>query len=293
MIILKSNIKEQFKKFCKENNPSTMQIAVEYFSIFGGLDLKIDTSKPLEDLITKHILKDYKYLRNSISIITTGDPQYNAILTGLALGDRRTNSAFKRANVSFNFGIDVVDTLCESGIIKLEKSMQSLTNLEEHYVVSEKLLFASPFLRFWFGSISPIFQGIKAGDYDEFFKKFQDNKAKYIDLVFEQLSHEFLKDIFQENDKLERLGRYWDDDISLEIIGKTKSGKMIIGSTKYSNSKVKKSELSKLEKIAESLKIDVDTFVLFSKKGFSNELKSLKSESLKLYTLKSLSALRG
>lgn len=291
MIKLKSTIKEQFKTFCKQNNPPNMEIAIEYFAIFGGLDLKIDITKPLDDLILKHILKDYKYLRNSISIITTGDPKYNAILTGLALGDRRTNSAFKRANVSFNFGIDVVDTLCETKIIKLEKSMQSLTNLKEHYVVSEKLLFASPFLQFWFGSISPIFQGIKAGDYDEFFKKFADNKVKYIDFVFEQLSHEFIKDMFDNEDKIERLGRYWDDDQSLQLIGKTKSGKTIIGSTKYTNSKVKKSELTKLTNIAKILEIEDPILVLFSKKGFSNELKALKNNNLRLYTAKSLLSL--
>ena len=236
-------------------------------------------------LIEKLILNKYKYLRNDISYLTKGYTQYHSILTGLALGDRRTNSAFRRANIEFDDGIEIVDDLCGLKVLKLEKSLQSFSRLESKYVVSEKLIFKSPFVRFWFAFISPIFKGIRDGEYEEFYKQFNNRKTEFIAFMFEELSHELLKISFQD-DNIIKIGRYWDDNREIEILAKTKSGKIIAGVCKYTNSKIKKSELTKLKKICEDAKINVDIYVIFAKKGYSSELKSLKGESLKLFTVR-------
>ena len=212
-----------------------------------------------------------------------GDITYHSILTGLALGDRRTNSAFRRANISFDNGIVMVDKLCDRDMLILEKSLQHLSCLKFHDVVSERLLFTTPFARFWFAFISPLFKGIRDGNYDEVMDEYKNKEAEFTTLVFEQLSHEVLKKSFQD-DKIVELGRYWDDDIDIDILGKTASGKIIAGSCKYTNSKIKKSELNKLKEKCKKVEIIPDIYVLFSKKGYSNELKSLKGETLKLFT---------
>ena len=36
-----------------------MEKAVQYFIVFGGLNIKIDTTKTLLELIEKHILNEY------------------------------------------------------------------------------------------------------------------------------------------------------------------------------------------------------------------------------------------
>lgn len=268
-----------------------MEKAVEYFAIFGGLDVDIDTSLPIDKLIEIHILKRYKYLRNFVSDITKGDPEYNKILTALAIGDRRTNSAFRKVAISFDNGIDIVDDLCGLKVIKLEKSLQKLSNINDQYTVSEKLLFTAPVVRFWFAFVSPLFQGIKDKNYEEFYKKYNNYKAEFADLVFEQLSHEYLRVISKE-DFMFTLGRYWDDDLNLDVVGKTKSGKVIAGSCKFTNNKIKKTEYTNLKEKCEKAKIKVDTFVLFSKKGYTSELKTLKkTENLQLFTVKNFSAL--
>jgi hypothetical protein len=268
-----------------------METAVEYFAVFGGLDIDIDTSVDINTLIEKHILRSYRFLRNFISDITKGDPEYNKILTALAISDRRTNSAFRKVAISFDNGIDIVDDLCKLKVLKLEKSLQKLSNLADKYTVSEKLLFTSPVVRFWFAFVSPLFQGIKDKNYEEFFKKYNNHKAEFADIIFEQLAHEYLRVISKE-DVLFDLGRYWDDNVSLDILGKSKSGKIIAGSCKYTNTKIKKTELTTLKEKCEKVKINVDTFILFSKKGYSNELKTLKkTENLQLFTVKNFTTL--
>ncbi len=54
---------------------------------------------------------------------------------------------------------------------------------------------------------------------------------------------------------------------------------------------MKKSEINRLKEICQKLEIVPDFITLFSKKGFTNELKGEKGESLKLFTIKSLKAL--
>jgi len=113
---------EQFRSFYKAHNPKNIGDAIEKFSIFGGVEWgDIDTSKPTFELIEKLVLEDYTYIRNDVSELTDGMPLYHSILTAIALGDGKTHTAYKRANISKDVGDKAVDELCEIGIIKLKK----------------------------------------------------------------------------------------------------------------------------------------------------------------------------
>jgi len=268
-----------------------MESALNYFAIFGGLDVKIDMTKPLRTLIIRHILEEYYSIHELIAKHTKNKTPYHKILTGIALGDRRVNSAFKRADVEYDEGVKVVYELEELEIIQTETSLDFLTNNFEENDVADKLLFSTPFLRFWFAFVSPLYRGIKREEYNECIERFNNYQAEFMGLIFEQLCHEYIKVIFKD-DEIEEIGRYWDEDKNeLDILAETTSGRVIIGSCRYTNSKMKKTEISRLKDLCEKLEIVPDYVILFSKKGFTNELKSEKGESLKLYTAKSLKAL--
>jgi hypothetical protein len=145
-------------------------------------------------------------------------------------------------------------------------------------------------MRFWFAFVSPLFKGIRDGDYKEVKTRFENREREFIQLTYIELSHEFLKQNFKE-DKIVEIGTYWDRDTELDIYATTASGKTVVGSCKYTKAKVKKSELTKLQEACVTAKIEADIFVLFSKKGFSSEFRSLKSESIKLFTLKHFKSL--
>ena len=217
-------------------------------------------------------------------------PLYHSILTGIAMGDGKTSTAFKRANTSPDVGMNAINELCDTGIIKLQKGSKFFTSWEENESVTNKLFFTSPFLRFWFAFVSPIFKGIRDGDFKEIRERFANRESEFIHLPFVELSHELLKLSIKE-DPIVEIGTYWDNSIELDILAKTKSGKIIAGTCKYTNAKVKKSELTKLQESCEKSNIKVDTFVLVSKSGYSNELKTLKGENLKLLTIKNFKKL--
>ena len=245
----------------------------------------INTTQSSIELIEQFILSDFRYIRNDVTELTTGMPLYHSILTAIAMGDGRTNTAFKRANISAQVGLNAIDELCDTGIIKLQKGNKFFTSWSENEPVNNKLFFTSPFLRFWFTFVSPIFKGIRDGDYKEFRNRFLNRQNEFLQLPFIELSHELIKLSFKE-DPIINIGTYWDNDIELDIFAKTKSGKIIVGSCKYINSKMKKSELTKLQDKCKKSNINADIFIFISKNGYTNELKSLKNENLKLFTLK-------
>ncbi len=279
---------EQFRSFCFQNNAADFETAVEYFAVFGGMGWKVDMSKPLDELIEEKVLKNYRYIHGDIAKITQSDKTHHALLSGLAIGDRREHSAFKRANVSRQDGEESIDFLVKNDLLIRDKSQAQPVNEREE--VSDRLLFTLPFLRFWFSSISPYYKGIRDGDYSEVKKRLENMKQDFSDTVYDKLVMELLKKSFKE-DPIEKIGSYWDKNNEIDILAKTKSGKIVAGICKYSKSKAKKSELTKLKEQCAKAELDPDIFVVFSKNGFSNELKKEKGEGVKLFALKNLKSL--
>ena len=267
-----------------------MEIAIKYFTVFGGFDIKINTEIPIETLIEEHILRKYTQIRNEVHYLTAGYSVEHAILTGIALGDRKTTTAFKRAHVSFEEGMKCIENLIERQIIESESSQFFIVGKRNESKIAKKLFFTVPFLRFWFAFISPIYKGIKDGDFKEFQTKYENKIGEFSDFMFEELSLVFLQNHIVE-DKIKQIGKYWDENIEFDLVALTTQNKIMVGNCKYTNNKVKKSELTKMTQDCETAGIKPDVLMLFSKSGYSSELKSMKNENLKLFTVKHLKQL--
>ena len=276
------SLQEQFRTFYLSHQPKTMEDAVEKFAIFGGVDWgNIDTSKPSYELIEEFILDDYSYIRNDVTELTTGQPLYHSILTAIAMGDGKTHSVYKRANVTEDVGEKAIESLLEYKIISRRKCKGA----------DDRLVFNTPFMRFWFAFISPLFQGIRDGNYDEVQKRWQNYKNEFTHHIFVELSNTLVKHSLKD-ESIMKVTQYWqNDNLSLDIYAKTKDKKTIVGVCKYTKSKIKKNELSKLKETTKKANLDADIFVIVSKEGFSKELKELKGENLKLFTLKNFKSL--
>ncbi len=226
--------------------------------------------------------------------MTLNENTYHAILTGIALGDRRTHSAFKRARVSERTGNEAIAYLCRTGIIELEPSRENPLEKEypnqkfkkeiEKHQISDKLNFTTPFMRFWFAFVSPLERGIRKGEYGEVRKRFENREQGFSSLIFEKLSIELLKKEF-EDDPIIEVGSYWDRLVEIDILAKTASGRIIVGECKYTNTKINKRELGKLQEKCALAGFEADEYVFISKRGFSNELLSLRGDKLRLYSL--------
>jgi len=277
----------QFRSFCFQNSITDIEKAIEYFSVFGGMGWNVDTSKPLDSLIEKKVLTNYKYIHADITTITQSNNTRHAVLTALATGDRREHSAFKKAKVSRKDGEHLIDFLIENDILILENSLEKPMKEEE---VSDKLYFIQPFMRFWFACISPYYKGIKAGDFSEMQARWGHMKVGFSDYVTGELFKEVVKKSFAD-DPIVSIGSYWDQKTEIDLLAKTASGKLLAGSCKYSKTKAGKNDLLKLKSDCEKAQLKVDTFVMFSKNKFSNELRKERGSDLILFSLKHLSSL--
>jgi len=278
----------QFRSFYLQNHAEDIEKALEYFSIFGGTSWKVDMHKPLLELMETKIFKNYPYIHSDIAKVTFSNKLSHTLLSAMATGDRRVYSTFKRAHISREEGESALDTLLDSALIRFEYSVERPVNIDDDN--SDKLSFMTPFMRFWFAFVSPFYKTIKEGDYSEVEKSFASREHEFYELVFKKLSFELLRKLMIE-DPIVEVGSYWDKNAEIDILAKTQSGKLIAGSTKYKNTKVKKTELSKLKEQCAKAELEPDMFVIFSKSGFTSELKALKGDDLKLFTIKSMKAL--
>jgi uncharacterized protein len=276
---------QQFRSFCFQNNATDIEQAIEYFAVFGGMGYNVDMSKPLEELIEEKVLKNYRYIHGDLTKITQSNKAHHALLSAVALGDRREYSAYRRADLTRKEGEESAAFLIKFDLLTRQASQAD--PLDENEEVSERLLFTAPFLRFWFSAVSPYYKGIKEGEFTEMKEKWENTKQSFFDQVYEALVIALVKQSFKE-DWVAKIGSYWDKTTEIEILGKTKGDKVIVGSCKYSKSKANKSELSKLQEKCAKVALEPDIFVIFSKNGFSSEFKKEKNETLKLYTLKNL-----
>jgi hypothetical protein len=279
---------EQFRSFCFQNNANDLEEAIAYFAVFGGMGWNVDMTKPLDELIEEKILNNYRYIHGDIAKITQSNNTHHALLSAIAIGDRREHSAFRKADVTRAEGEASIKFLIDNGIVIRDKSQEQ--PVDENEVVSDKLLFAAPFMRFWFSSISPYYKGIKEGNFTEVKERWANLAREFTDLVYERLFMELLKKSFKE-DPIVKIGSYWDKNSEIEILARTKSGKIVAGTCKYTKSKANKSELTKLKEKCSDAQIHADIFVIFSKNGFSSELKKEKGENVKLFAVKHLKSL--
>lgn len=279
---------QQFRSFCFQNNATDIEQAIEYFTVFGGMGWSVDMSIPLEELIEEKILKNYRYIHGDLTKITQSNKSHHALLTALAVGDRREHSAYRRANLTRKEGEESAAFLIKFNFLTRQASQAD--PLDENEEKSDRLLFNAPFYRFWFSSISPYYKGIKEGDFTEMKEKWENTKQSFFDPIYEALVIALVKQSFKE-DWVAKIGSYWDKNTEIEILGKTKGDKVIVGSCKYTKSKANKGELSKLQEKCAKVALTPDIYVIFSKNGFSSEFKKEKSDALKLISLKNLKIL--
>ena len=290
---------DQFRSFYFKNYPDDMEQLIEYFAVFGGLDVEIDSSMHISELIRLHIFGNFDEISRKVERLTHSDPINIRLLNALAVGDRRIFSAFKRAGLNNGNGGAALKYLQERGVVEVEysrethpKELQDTKVKRElaRHRISDKVLFTKPFLRFWFYFIAPHRKEIELGDYSNFYDSFNEKQNQYTSLVFEELS-ELLLNYNLRDAQILSSGSYWDMNIEIDILTLTDDGGVYVAECKWTNHKVNKKELNKLLDKCEKLEITPTQIVFFSKRGFSKELESMAGKEIALYKAKDFKVL--
>jgi len=295
-----SKLFNQFRSFYFRNYPDDMEIQIEYFSIFGGLNADIDTSQDIERLLKDIIFKNFDLLHAKIDELTLKNKNNKKLLHALAIGDRKIFSAFNRAGLNNGNGGAALNYLNEKGLIQIEfsreepaKSLKANSKLKREvarYRISHKVLFTYPFIRFWFYFINPYIKDIKNNNYENLLKNFRIKKNSYTSLIFEELS-EILLNYNLRDVNIISSSSYWDAKVEIDILTITQEEKIYVSECKWKNHKINKKEFNKLLEKCKILNIEPTQIILFSKSGFSKELLQLQSSKLALYSCDDFNAL--
>ncbi len=269
-----------------------MERCIELFAIFGGLDVEIDTSRHTHELIIEHILKNYDQIASYINDLLFSDTSAAKLLAALSVGDRRIFSSFKRARLNNLNGGIALNFLTQNGLIKIEHSReqdkreikQKLSKEESKHRISDKFLFVHPFLRFWFYFVHPHAKEIKNGNFKKMLDDFEQRKYSYTSLVFEELSR-ILLNYHLRDEEIEAIDSYWDANVEVDIMVETKKHNLYIAECKWTNHKVNKKELNKLQEKCEAMDVHPKQLIFFSKRGFSNELQGMQGRELMLFSV--------
>jgi len=271
-----------------------LEQAMELFAVFGGVEdaLELDFFDDLDTIIRFNFVTHYKVLNEVISPSYLIEEPYRYLLVAIARGDGRLSNIFRKARVGETLGLRLLSELVELDIVEFEDSRepalkkypnQKLEKALRNYKIEPKIRFKKPFHRFWFGFVEPYHKELNNGDSKRFYENFEKHFSRLHSFVFEQLSQALLNDYY--NDELIINGNYWDKHSEFDIWATHKDGTTILGECKYTNRRVCKSELSKLRQKAATSGLTVDVFALFSKNGFSNELKNSAEKDLLLFEL--------
>ncbi len=215
---------------------------------------------------------------------------YRDILISIARGDSKLLHIFNKAHIGESLGKDIIYQLVELDILSILPSRESPIKINpkqklkrelRSYKVQSIIRFKNPFYYFWFGFVEPYRIDIENSEYDRFWEYFLSHYHRCTSLVFEQLS----SDIINYRFDIVSYGNYWDRKNEFDILSITTDKKTILGECKYKNKKICKNELNRL--ISKSIVSDInaDYYALFSKNGYSNELKNLKTPNILLYDL--------
>lgn len=252
-------------------------------------------------MVRSNFVEKYKTYRELVSPSYLLESPYREVLMAVARGDGKYYSVLRKARISESVGEQVIDELVEKEILFVEKSREAPLRihpkhkLKKHlrsYRIQDKVRFQEPFLRFWFGFVEFYGKELEAGNGERFMENFEKNYERLRTLVYEQLCDALLVKYYaQRGIGILASGSYWNQHSEFDILAVSVHKKVTLGECKYKDRKVCKNELNKLKLKAEHSGIEVDTWALFSKSGFSNELLQNKDEKLLLFDLNDLQQL--
>lgn len=295
--------KNLFRDFFHRNLPRDMEQCIDLFAIFGGSDISINSDEPIETLIINHILKPFETHHTQIFAPLGENPLYGKLLHAISIGDRRLDSAYRRARIGKERGSEAFAYLRQIGYLCIEHSRetpprkthpkQRFKKEIERHRISHKFRFATPFLRFWFAFVEPYAKSIRENNYTPMLAYFRTHYSEFVGFIFEELCDLYIEEVLTKRfgDSVIDSGSYWDREVEIDLLSETQSGKTWVGECKWTNHKLNKKELHKLEEKCVKLGLHPDKLFLFTKRGFSNELHTLKERHLHLFCAEELESL--
>jgi uncharacterized protein len=181
--------------------------------------------------------------------------------------------------------------------------LRDLSMVEREVPVAEKnpskskrgvYVIKDSFLRLWFGCVYPYESFFEIGNTDAALKKLRPLLRHHIELTYEMLCREYVQTHPELAPDTARVGRQWGAHYEIDVAGVTARGRFtLLGECKWSRQKVGLSVLKNLQETAQQQKLPLASdiqWVLFSRSGFSADLKALAEKQTNIRLISKLFA---
>ena len=260
--------------------------AIEFFAVTGGVPKYIelfDSRKDLFSQIEQQILNKQGFLfeepvfllQNEVSEIGS----YFSIIKSIAAGNNRLGKICSALQIKQTNLPKYLKTLIDLDI--LEREVPVTENNPEKSKMGQYHI-KDNFLRFWFRFVYPDRARLELLQISHVSQKIKDHFVdNHVSYVYESVCQsEMWQFNLQRKFNFNKLGRWWDNNAEIDIVGiNTNGNDIVFGECKYQNKPMdictfeellEKKELVKWKK--ENRK---EQFILFSISGFTKRLKTL------------------
>ncbi len=204
---------------------------------------------------------------------------YNTILYYLAVGNRKLNdlhskTGYSRAKISVYLKnliqLDIVEKLVPLDEEGKENAMRGLYRIKDN------------FLSFWYRFVFPNLSEIMLDSADRIYtREIAPDLDTYMEEYFADVCTEFLK-LMNLHERLPEKFIWWDrwygKNGTIDILAQTGDKKTLVGNCHFENRITEPEEYLALLALADEAKVSSDYCYLFSRKGFSDELKKMAAD---------------
>lgn len=274
---------ESWKFFPKTNLGKFLEI----FTITGGIPsylLQINPGFTIEENIKTKIFPNTEFLHNEVEFILKEElrepKNYLAILKAISWGKRKFGEIANETGLEKNVLTKYLDILK-----KLQLIEKDIPVTEKNPAKSRKGLYgiSDNFFRFWFRYVYPYKSDLEIERYSEVLRKLKENFKILEAITYEKVSHEIIWRLRDKIFPFERIGKWWDREKEIDIVGLNQQTKEIIfGEVKWSGKPIGVDVYKKLKEKSEFVnwmkKNRKEYYILFSKSGFTKEMIKLAKE---------------
>lgn len=268
-------------KYMKEFFPHKSEIElIELYSLLYGvpkyLEMFNDT-KNIYKSIEKNILDKNSYLYEEPRFILQNEVNepitYFTILETIARGEHKLGNIAGRLNKNVQNITSFISKLMELDIIYKDVPITEVNPSK-----SKKGLYfiKDNFFRFWFTYCLPYKSQLEMDNTEFVLKKIKESFINHVSKTYEDICVEYILN----HEEVLKCGRWWNKNEEIDIVGVAEDS-LIVGECKFSNKKVGIDILEKLQEKARhiELKLPISKYILFSKSGFTEDLKKLSEEN--------------
>lgn len=260
------------------------ETALRTWAVFGGTPYYLQTIDPEASLgtnIQQNILTEQGLLYNEPEFLIRAEFRepntYFSLLQAMARGKRKPNEIAQAA------GVD------SQNVSTYLQKLRRLRLIERHVPVTEspthskrgRYRLSDPLFRFWFRFVYGNQDRLRLKGDDAYESIVKPEFAEHVSPIFEILCQNALPTLVPRT--YEKIGQWWFKEHAIDVLGLSQEG-LIAGECKFTSSPITEGVLAQLERTTRQVRWNgagsetEPHFALFSRSGFTNDLKSMSKE---------------